>query len=347
MLIVQLMNRLIELASRVSWPMIGAVFVLLYGAGALLLDFSEPPGTAFHSIADYSWWFLVTITTVGYGDLAPASAIGRVTAAFIMIFGISTIGVVLGKVGQALFEIGRKRMRGQARLSVRGHLVIFGYSQGETELMIDEIVADPAWADRTIVLCSNFAEENPLPDRVKFVRGQLSSDDVMDRACAAEADVIIIHSHDDSTTIVTAIAANAVNPAAHIVVNLADPRNEKHILRINPSIECVVPMIIPMTVQALQDPGITRVMQALASNVRDDVLYRIDVPPADGRGWAFGDLLESLKRRHETILVGVAESGSSQDELKINPPSSYQVRGGMTLFYIAARRLDGLDWSSL
>ncbi len=130
-------------------------------------------------------------------------------------------------------------------------------------------------------------------------------------------------------------------------MNLTDPRNEKHILRINPSIECVVPLTIPMTVQALQDPGITRVMQALVSNVRDDVLYRIDVPRADGHSWAFGDLLESFKRRHEAILVGVADSGSSQDELKINPSSSYQVQGGMTLFYIAARRLDGLDWSSL
>jgi voltage-gated potassium channel len=349
MLILRLMNRLVELMSRVSWPTIGFIFVTLYALGAIMLAIAEPVGSAFHSVADYSWWFLVTITTVGYGDLAPTTPLGRLAAAFIMVFGIGTIGVVLGKVGEAFFEIGRKRMRGQARLNERNHIVILGYNSGETEHMIEEIVADPDWADRPIVLCSAVQEENPIPDRVRFVRGPLSSDDVMTRACVAEANVLIIQSHDDSTAIVTAIAASSVNPDAHIVVGLTDAENEKHILRINSRIECVVPLRIPMTVQALQDPGITRVMQTLLSNVRDDVFYRIDVPRSEDpeQSWPFGELLETFKKRYEAILVGVSESYDPGAAVRINPPSDFRVRPGMALFYIATRRLSGLDWQAL
>jgi voltage-gated potassium channel len=348
LLIVRLMNQFVEFVARVSWPMIGAIFLLLYGFGAVVLGVTEKGDSGFQSIADYSWWFLVTITTVGYGDLAPATPTGRLTAAVIMIFGISAIGVVLGKVGEGFFEIGRKRMRGLSRLDEEGHIIIFGYNAGETEQMLEEIVADAQWSDRSIVLCSNTEDENPIPDRVKFIRGVLSSDDVIERACVATAGVIIIQSHDDRTTIVTAIAANSVNPDAHIVANLDDAENEKHLKRINAAIECVVPLGIPMTVQALQDPGITKVMLALVSNVNDDVFYRIDVPILEGGGrWAFGGLFETLKRDYDAILVGIANSTEPGAEVDINPPSDFEVQSGMTLFYIASERLEALDWTAL
>jgi voltage-gated potassium channel len=349
MLIFRVMDRLIDFVARVSWPAVGAAFLLLYVIGALIMPLVEPPNMGIHSLAEYSWWFIVTITTVGYGDLYPVSAAGRVTAAAIMLLGISTIGVVLGKLGEGFFTIGRNRMRGLARLSERNHIVIFGYNAGETEQMVHEIVADPEWASRSIVLCSNVQDENPMPREAKFVHGPLSSDDVMDRACVAEADVIIISIYDDSTTIVTAIAANSVNPRAHIVVNLANPESEKHIRRINPAIDCVVSLAIPLTVQALQDPGVTRVIQNLVSNVSDDVMYRIDVPADVGgsRSWRFGDLMERFKREHEAILVGVSDSTNPGAEVNINPGAETPVSDGMTLFYIAKRRLGQLDWASM
>lgn len=348
MLIVRIVANLVEFVARVTWPVIGLFFVVLYTMGAVVLQLAEPEGNGFLSLANYSWWFLVTITTVGYGDISPQSGPGRLVAGAIMIFGIGTIGVVLGKLGEAFFEIGRKRMLGQSRLRVEDHLVILGYNSGETQLMVEEIIADADWAEREIVLCSAEQEQNPIPERVKFVRGVLSSDDVMSRACVAKAKVIIIQSHVDSTTIVTAIAVNSVNPTAHIVANVVDAESEKHIRRISSRIECVRSMQIPMTVQALQDPGITRVMQGLLSNLDDDVFFRLDVPNlGEGRDWSFAQLLKIFKREYEAILVGVSSLEAEADLLQINPPSDYRVREGMTLYYIANKRLAGLDWSSL
>lgn len=47
---------------------------------------------------DALWWCFVTCTTVGYGDIAPSSAIGRIVAVLLMIFGIGMLGMLTGAI---------------------------------------------------------------------------------------------------------------------------------------------------------------------------------------------------------------------------------------------------------
>ena len=342
----RLIEKLVGIASRVTWTAILVHLAVLYALGALLLRYLEPTDSGFNSLLDYSWWFLVTITTVGYGDMAPVTGAGRMVAALIMVFGIGAIGAALGKLGDTLFKFGRKRMRGLIQLDREGHIVILGYRKGETEQIVREILADPNWEKRPIVLCAEGVEENPMPDQVEFVQGELTSDDVLTRACVDRAEGVIIHCRDDSQTIVTAIAVNAANTRAHIVAHLENEENEKHLRRISPQIECVIPLSVPMIVQALQDPGITRVVQALLSNVMDDVFYRIDVPQSIS-AYSFGHLVSSFKQKHGVILLAVADSTESDASININPDSDFRVRGGMSLFYVGSERLGAIDWGAL
>lgn len=54
------------------------------------------------SFFDALWWSLATITTVGYGDVYPVTAAGRVVGGFTMIIGISTFALVTAKIAQFL-----------------------------------------------------------------------------------------------------------------------------------------------------------------------------------------------------------------------------------------------------
>ena len=47
---------------------------------------------------DALWWAIVTVTTVGYGDISPATGIGRVMAIVRMIFGIGFISMLTGTI---------------------------------------------------------------------------------------------------------------------------------------------------------------------------------------------------------------------------------------------------------
>ena len=61
---------------------------------AFVILFASMAMTKFEnmSFADALWWSFVTTTTVGYGDLAPATAAGRAIATMLMVFGIGLIG---------------------------------------------------------------------------------------------------------------------------------------------------------------------------------------------------------------------------------------------------------------
>lgn len=66
-------------------------------------------GVAIHfvegmSVFDGIWWSFVTATTVGYGDISPSTAAGRVIAAILMIVGIGLIGSLTSTITALFFQ---------------------------------------------------------------------------------------------------------------------------------------------------------------------------------------------------------------------------------------------------
>lgn len=57
-----------------------------------------------HSFFDALWWSASTITTVGYGDVYPVTAVGRIIAIFTMLVGISTLAVVTARIAKFLIR---------------------------------------------------------------------------------------------------------------------------------------------------------------------------------------------------------------------------------------------------
>ncbi|MEW5802517.1 MAG: ion transporter [bacterium] len=58
--------------------------------------------TPFTSIPAAMWWCVVTITTVGYGDMYPSTIIGKLLAAITMIMGLALFGILMNVIGKAM-----------------------------------------------------------------------------------------------------------------------------------------------------------------------------------------------------------------------------------------------------
>lgn len=68
--------------------------------GGLVFSVIEPDADWFDGI----WWTIVTLTTVGYGDYAPESFLGRWLAAFVMAGGIGTVAILTGLLADEIRE---------------------------------------------------------------------------------------------------------------------------------------------------------------------------------------------------------------------------------------------------
>lgn len=87
-----------------------AVLIIVVITGALMY-LVEGPETGFSSIPKSIYWAIVTITTVGYGDIAPQTILGQTIASMLMIIGFAIIAVPTSIIGGELVK-GQMRRSG-------------------------------------------------------------------------------------------------------------------------------------------------------------------------------------------------------------------------------------------
>ena len=91
-----------EKAASVAFGLAG--FTLISSAVAFTIAEDVGDQRRIQSFFDALWWSAATITTVGYGDIYPVTAAGRVIAVFTMVVGISTLAVVTARIAQFLMS---------------------------------------------------------------------------------------------------------------------------------------------------------------------------------------------------------------------------------------------------
>ena len=110
--------RLVRLSAALSRTRRGAVLLMgrhklylavAWAAGLVLVasvvtPLVEPESSKLTGFGEGVWWSLVTMTTVGYGDLVPESPAGQVIGVVLMVVGISIIGLVTANVASLLIE---------------------------------------------------------------------------------------------------------------------------------------------------------------------------------------------------------------------------------------------------
>lgn len=88
-----------------------ATFLLLFGAAALYLAEGDVQPDKFGSIPRALWWSIITLTTVGYGDVSPITPLGKVMASIVALAGIGLVAMPTG-IMAAAFSDAMQRHRG-------------------------------------------------------------------------------------------------------------------------------------------------------------------------------------------------------------------------------------------
>ena len=94
--------------------------VVIVGSAMYLIEGEE---SGFHNIPESIYWCIVTMTTVGYGDLAPQTPLGKLLASVVMIMGYGIIAVPTGIVTVEVAGASRRQVSTQAcpECAAEGH----------------------------------------------------------------------------------------------------------------------------------------------------------------------------------------------------------------------------------
>lgn len=91
--------------ARVMAYVIASAVILIYTVALSVLSFERSaPNANITSMGDSLWWAMVTITTIGYGDLYPVTVPGRLAASALMVGGFAVLGMVTAVLSSWLIE---------------------------------------------------------------------------------------------------------------------------------------------------------------------------------------------------------------------------------------------------
>ena len=318
-----------------------ALFVLFGTVGFYLTESPKHPEL---SVLDGLWWAIVTMTTVGYGDLYPESPIGRFFVAFpAMLAGGGVIAYTISVVANYLVEAKHRELRGMKQLDLNNHIVLTNYPGAlKVHDMVQEIRADKTKGDIPIVLLTGSIEE--LPESlamigVAFVKGSPINDDALARACVEQAGHCIVFAQDDrdensdSYNLGVLVGLRATGSKANIVAECVSPLHRALMRKAGAdSVICVGELSTMLLAQASQGEQMQDLIADLASNRTPQ---QIDAVPFEGETIAFGELSNKLAD-DDMVLIGVNHDG----KYHVNPGTGHRVEAGDDLIIISAKQPD-------
>jgi len=203
---------------KLLYSLIALAGVVLFGTvGFTLVE--KTVGNPFEAL----YFTIVTMTTVGYGDIVPTSDASRVIASIVMIGGIGAGLTTL----QSLFDaIVRKELRQELglperRTKMRDHYIICGFGNVGRQIA-DQLKAK---SDSFIVIERDRDKISSMIDLgLPVIVGDATQEEVLKRANVSNAKALIT-TMTDSTNIVVVITAKTLNPNLHIVSEVEDYHN--------------------------------------------------------------------------------------------------------------------------
>lgn len=317
---------------------LSAVIVVLVLTSASLIAWFEPDV----SFASGIWWSIVTLTTVGYGDISPVTPAGRVLAGIIMFFGIGLLGMLSAGLAAVFISRKSRENRGMRPSTVENHIILCEWNH-RAKAILKELRADPHVADAPVVLVADL-EEKPVEDpNLIFIRGVVN-EDTLEKANLKKARTIIVLGDDsveatarDAKVVLTTLTVESMHPDVYSVVELVDKSHEQYCLRANAD-EIIIgsELSTHLIASAALDHGISKVVSELLSNRYGNELYAMPVP-ADMTGSNFLDVFVGMKTRKNVTVFGI-QKGRGGTFIP-NPAGDYPVADNDLLLVIAQDRL--------
>jgi voltage-gated potassium channel len=336
-------NRLLY-ALSLSWV---GVMVLLGGLSIWLVERDDPEASV-QTFADGVWWALVTLTTVGYGDLTTADPVGRVIGGALMVGGMFTLAIFAGVVGQTLLGAVLSIREEQFRMSgYIDHVVVCGYDEG-SRMLVDALLAELGDSPSRVVVFAPGERPAGLPVEITWISGDPTKESELDKVRITHARAAIVvgsrsvnPQHADATSILTVFTIRRVvrhRPDAgrqrplRVVCEILDAENEEH-ARTAGADEVIETTRIGFSLMAhaVVQPGTGEILGEVGMVGAQD-LFVGRAPEEVALPAPFSAVATAVHAARGCLVIGVRPQRGAD---VVNPPADRVVQPGDRLLYLA------------
>jgi voltage-gated potassium channel len=297
-----------------------------------------------YSLFDSLYLTVITLTTIGYGDVTPKTTPGRVFTIFLALGGIFTLFYVAAEVirlvisGEVQDVLGRRRME-QNLAELKNHLIVCGFGR-MGRLVCKEFSGQGlpfVVIERAAELLDDFALAHGIP-----LHGDATSDDVLRRAGVERARGLVTVLASDADNLYITMSARVLNDKLYIVARAEEDRAEQKLRRAGAN-RVVSPYVIGgvRMAHAVLRPAVVDFIE-LATRTEHLDLQIEETQIAPQSRLARVSLRDSqLRQEHGVIIVAIKKATG---EMVFNPPGDAVMEPGDTLITLGNRQqLDALE----
>ncbi len=325
-----------------------ATETILGGLSLFLIERNQ--NAEISNVGDSMWWALVTITTVGFGDITPVTFLGRVVGGAMMIGGMFTLALFAGIVGHSLLNAVLSIREEQFRMSgYVNHIVVCGYEHG-SDMLLEALSKEWDIDEQRVVLFAPGDRPPSLNPSFLWVRGDPAKESELDKVRLTHASTAILAAsrvlspqQADAQTILTGFTIRAYlsrQPSSqlrkrplHVVAEILESENVQHARAagIDEVIE-TYKVGYSLLAHTVVYPGVADATSRVVFPGTQS-LYVGRIPRTLTLPLSFDELSHEIRELTDVLVIGIRDPQTGEEQ--VNPPKTRRIEPDMHVLYFA------------
>lgn len=330
------------------------LFVQVVLGGTTLYFAESPSNLKIQSLGDSVWYALVTLTTVGYGDITPVTTVGRAISGLLMVGGMFSLAMFAGIVSHSLLNAVLSIREEQFRMGNHAnHIVVCGYEEG-MGLLLGTLIAEYDPEKSKIVVFAEGERPPDVPAEIYWIRGDATKESELDKVRIDRAAAVLVAGgrnsspqQADAVTILTLFTIRSLlkkksltgkrTRPVYLVAEILDEENVEH-ARAAGADEVIETRRLGFSLlaHAIEHHGTADTLSEVVLG-GDNALFAGELPESLV-GSTFRELVETLElRARGGLVIGLTDDKTGEDY--VNPSGDLVLTKNMKILYLAPERI--------
>jgi voltage-gated potassium channel len=272
------------------------------------------------SLLDSLYMTIISLTTVGFGEVRPLSTEGKMFTLAIILGGVATvtttltIGSQILLAGQLQKVMGRRRLEKEIR-KLKGHYIICGYGR-MGKIICREFLNKPV---PLVVIEQDYEEFQDIPADILAIRGNAAEEEVLKEAGIERALGLVAVASSDADNVYITLTASGLRSDLYIVARAGEAGSEQKLIRAG-AMKVVSPYTIGGTgiANAILRPAVVDFIELVTKREHLE-LQMEEVLIAPSSSLSGKTVLEAGLRQNLGIIVVAVKKKDGQMEFNPSP----------------------------
>ena len=282
------------------------IFIFIGTFGFYFLEYHQQ--TLFESF----YWTIITITTIGFGDIHPQTMGGQGLAIVLAFFGVALISLTLATIMQNVIQTKyflRRKFKKMLK-KFEEITLICGFNK-RIEILIKELATEGI----KIVLINN----EPIPEDWDpqwgpYIQGDPTDDEILLEAGVERASKAVVSLNDDGDTLLAILSVQALNKDCYTIAEVTSCGNVQHFRRINCNqIICQEELLGKFLNITLLLPELYPAYEELISMAGSEIYFLKETKAYQNK--SFEETIRIVKQKHDALPIGIIR----QNKTILNP----------------------------